>query len=87
MKIRYRYLEGDKTGRDAAKLKIKEPTGWQQLPGRTDAYRGSLELGQSVEFTYESEEYDSEWTGRLSVTADFVASQDSNPLAEGIAYE
>ncbi len=41
-----------------------------------------MELGEAVEFSYESDEYDPEWTGHLSVTADFVASQDSSLPSE-----
>lgn len=61
---------------------MEEPQGWRLLSGRVDTYRGFMELGEAVEFSYESDEYDPEWTGHLSVTADFVASQDSSLPSE-----
>ena len=78
VKIRYRFREGDRIGRDAAVLLVEQPQGWRLLAGRIDTYRGNMELDETVEFNYESDEYDPEWTGHLSVTADFVTSRDSN---------
>ena len=83
VKIRYRFREGDSIGREAAVLLVQEPPGWHLLAGRVDTYRGYLRLGESAEFRYESDDYDPEWTGYLSVTANFVARQDSGFQSAG----
>ena len=83
VKIRYRFREGDRIGRDTAVLLVEEPQGWRLLSGRDDTYRGYMESDEAVEFIYESDEYDPEWTGHLSVTADFVTSQDASLPSDG----
>ena len=76
IKIHYGFREGDRIG-GRALLMIEQPPSFALHSGRIDTFRGVLEPGDTLDFNYESEEYDPTWTGQLLVTADLVSSQDS----------
>lgn len=79
--IRYRFVEDGQAG-DRADLDIEPPRGFKPVPGRSDTFRGLLKSGSSARFEYVSEEYDADWTGKLFVSAELVA---TDPALRGEA--
>ena len=74
VRVRYRFMEDDRPGNSAA-LDIEPPPGFTSVTGRLDTFRGRLAAGSAARFNYLSEEYDPDWTGKLYVDADLVASE------------
>lgn len=68
VRLRYHFLEGDELG-TAAVLLIEEPEGFTCVADKLDIFQGYLRIGEKVEFTYESVEYNSNWSGKLIIDA------------------
>lgn len=67
--IAYRFIEDERVGEPAV-LAIEAPPHVVEVePG---VYEGTLERGQETRFSFESEPYDSSWSGRLIVGGDIV---------------
>lgn len=67
--IAYRFIEDERVG-EPAPLTIRKPSHVTEIePG---VYEGVLERGQEARFAFESEPYDSSWSGRLIVSGDVL---------------
>lgn len=74
--IRYRFVEDNALG-EYVELEVESPHGFNRHPDRADTFRGRLKPGIVAEFQYLSDEYDSSWTGKLSVDAELISAEDS----------
>ena len=69
--IRYRFMEDERAG-DHVSLAIEHPKGFKPVADGASTFRGRLTSGRPVRFEYVSDDYDADWTAKLTVTADFV---------------
>ncbi len=72
VEIRYRFVESDterKIG-DDIELEIQAPLGFKALEGSVNRYLGEISLGQIIEFSYISEEFEDDISGELVVFAE-----------------
>ena len=69
--LRYRFIEDDRTG-DEVEMVVVAPPGFEEVKDGANTYRGTLSMGEEVRFSYVSDDYDPEWTGRLYVTAELA---------------
>lgn len=68
--IAYRFIEDERLG-EFAELEIDPPPDMEEVkPG---VFRGKLARDQEVKFSYLSETYDPNWTGRLIVNGEIMA--------------
>lgn len=69
--INYRFIEDDRLG-DHVNLTITPPEGFTSLNGQGE-FNGVLKRGDDARFTFVSDPYDPNWSGRLIVNGDVLS--------------
>ena len=74
--IRYRFVEDDRVG-DWAEIVVRPPTGFVEIDGK---YQGRVRRHTPVTFTFETDAYESDWTGRLYAEAKILEPIERNEV-------
>jgi hypothetical protein len=69
--ITYRFIEDDRLG-DHARLSITAPPGFLSIDGE-GRFRGVLRRDEEARFTFVSDPYDPNWSGRLTVNGEILS--------------
>ncbi|WP_419842267.1 hypothetical protein [Candidatus Poriferisodalis sp.] len=72
VRVRYQFEGADRKEADEVAMIVTGPDGFEPVEGRDGAYRGRLLQNEVAIFEYESDPYNPEWSGALSVEADLV---------------
>lgn len=72
VRVRYQFEGADRKETDEVAMLVTGPDDFEEVDGRTGTYRGRLRLNETARFEYESDLYNPEWSGALSVEAELV---------------
>jgi len=66
-------------------LLVTGPEEFEEVDGRVGTYRGRLRAHETAKFGYESDPYNPEWSGALSVEAELVSVQTQSSSDDGMS--
>ncbi|WP_419919384.1 hypothetical protein [Candidatus Poriferisocius sp.] len=75
VRVRYQFEGADRKETHEEDLLVFGPDGFEEVASFANTYRGWLRSDETVEFTYESDPYNPDWSGELSVEANLVADE------------
>jgi len=72
VRVRYQFEGADRKETDEVAMLVTGPDDFEEVDGRNGTYRGRLGPNETAKFEYESDPYNPEWSGALSVEAELV---------------
>lgn len=85
VRVRYQFEGADRKEAADVALLVTGPEEFEEVNGRVGTYRGRLRAHETARFGYESDPYNPEWSGALSVEAELVPVQTQPSSADGMS--
>ncbi|WP_419840557.1 hypothetical protein [Candidatus Poriferisodalis sp.] len=85
VRVRYQFEGADRKEAADVALLVTGPEEFEEVDGRVGTYRGRLRAHETAKFGYESDPYNPEWSGALSVEAELVPVQTTPSSDDGMS--
>ncbi|WP_420610542.1 hypothetical protein [Candidatus Poriferisodalis sp.] len=85
VRVRYQFEGADRKEAADVALLVTGPEEFEEVSGRVGTYRGRLRANETAKFGYESDPYNPEWSGALSVEAELVPVQTQPSADDGLS--